>query len=150
MRPHEIDEQGRRWTFPAWAKDLALHLDYLGDLTLVSPVIRTKGPSANSVSLDEPPFDRLKFVDLPYPTSRWEALKTLPRHILQCWRAIGPARVVHCGFAGWPLMQAWVVVPLAKVAGGNSSWPTSNHRRGGRAAPASPGTSDCGVPWVKC
>ena len=71
--PHEIDEQGRRWTFPAWAKDLALHLDYLDDLTLVSPVIRTKGRSANPVPLDEPPFDRLKFVDLPFPTSRWSA-----------------------------------------------------------------------------
>ena len=114
---HEIDEQGRRWTFPAWAKDLALHLDYLHDLTLVSPVTRTKGRSANLVSLDEPPFDRLKFIDLPYPTSRREALKTLPRYFLQCWRAIGPARVVHSGLSGWPFMQAWVVVPLARARG---------------------------------
>ena len=27
--PIEIDEQGRRWTIDQWAKDLALHLDYL-------------------------------------------------------------------------------------------------------------------------
>ena len=113
--PLEIDEQGRRWTNEGWAKDLALHLDYLSDLTLVSPAIRTRTRSDNLVSLDESPFDRLKFVDLPSPTSRWEALKTLPRHILQYWRAIGPARVVHCGFAGWPIIQGWVAVPLAKI-----------------------------------
>lgn len=115
--PLEIDEQGRRWTISTWAKDLALHLDYLTDLTLVSPAIKTKVRSADSVSLDEPPFDRLKFVDLPSPIGRWEALKTLPRHLLQYWRAIGPARVVHCGYAGWPFIMGWVAVPLAKLRG---------------------------------
>jgi glycosyltransferase involved in cell wall biosynthesis len=111
----EIDEEGRRWTDAAWAKDLALHLDYLRDLTLVSPAIKTRKRSANFVSLNESPFDRLKFVDLPCPTSRSEFLETLPRHILQYWRAIGPARIVHCGFAGWPINQGWVAIPLAKV-----------------------------------
>ena len=28
-----------------------------------------------------------------------------------------PARVVHSGFAGWPIIQAWVAVPLAKLRG---------------------------------
>ena len=28
-----------------------------------------RGRSAETVSLDEPPFDRLKFIDLPYPTN---------------------------------------------------------------------------------
>ena len=73
--------------------------------------------SADLVSLDEPPFDRLKFVDLPCPTSKWQALKTLPRHVLQYWRAIGPARIVHVGFGGWPIIQAWLAVPLAKLRG---------------------------------
>ena len=113
--PIEIDEQGRRWTIDQWAKDLALHLDYLDDLTLASP--STPRTSADLVSLDEPPFDRLKFIDLPWATSRWQALKTLPRHVLQYWRAIGPARIVHAGFGGWPIIQAWLVVPLAKLRG---------------------------------
>jgi glycosyltransferase involved in cell wall biosynthesis len=111
--PIEIDEQGRRWTIDQWAKDLALHLDYLDDLTLASPSIRRT--SADLVSLDEPPFDRLKFIDLPWATSKWQALKTLPRHVLQYWRAIGPARIVHAGFGGWPIIQAWLAVPLAKL-----------------------------------
>jgi glycosyltransferase involved in cell wall biosynthesis len=110
----DIDEQGRRWADAAWAKDLALHLDYLSDLTLASPSRKTKTGSANLVSLSEPPFDRLKFVDLPCPTNRWEALKTLPRTIQQYWRAIGAARIVHCGFGGWPIVAGWLAVPLAK------------------------------------
>jgi glycosyltransferase involved in cell wall biosynthesis len=115
--PLEIDEQGRRWTIATWAKDLALHLDYISDLTLVSPAIRVKTRSADTVSLDEAPFDRLKFIDLPSPTTEWEAIRTLPEHLLKYWRAIGPARVVHSGFAGWPIIQAWVAVPLAKLRG---------------------------------
>jgi glycosyltransferase involved in cell wall biosynthesis len=115
--PIEVDEQGRRWTMAAWAKDLALHLDYISDLTLVSPAIRVKMRSAGTVSLDEPPFDRLKFIDLPSPTGKWETLKTLPGHLLKYWQAIGPARVVHSGFAGWPIVQAWIAVPLAKLRG---------------------------------
>jgi glycosyltransferase involved in cell wall biosynthesis len=110
--PIEVDEQGRRWTSASWAKDLALHLDYLTDLTLVSPLTR-KG-SANLVPLDGPPFDRLKFIDLPSPASRGEALRTLPRQVLQYWRAIGRGRVVHAGFAGWPFAQGWLAVPLAR------------------------------------
>ena len=115
--PLEIDEQGRRWTAASWAKDLALHLDYLTDLTLVSPAIRTKSRSSKLISLNEPPFDRLKYVDLPCPTSSWEALKTLPSHVLQYWRAVGRGRIIHAGFAGWPINQGLLAIPLAKVRG---------------------------------
>jgi glycosyltransferase involved in cell wall biosynthesis len=118
VSPHiEIDEHGRRSTDAAWAKDLALHLDYLSDLTLVSTAVKTKRRSANLVSLDESPFDRLKYIDLPCPTSRLEVLKTLPRTVLQYWRAIGPARIVHAGFGGWPIRSGWLAVPMARIRG---------------------------------
>jgi hypothetical protein len=110
----EIDEHGLRWTDAVWARDLALHLAYLRDLTLVSPAVKTKGRSADFVSLNEPPFDRLKFVDLPWPTTKWQALNTMPRHILQYWRAVGRVRIVHCGFGGWPIVAGWVAIPFAK------------------------------------
>jgi glycosyltransferase involved in cell wall biosynthesis len=116
-QPLEVDERGRRWTVDGWAKDLALHLDYIEDLTLVSPAIRVRERSAGTVSLDEPPFDRLKFVDLPHATTKAEALRTLPRHLGQYWRAVGGARVVHAGFAGWPIIMGWVAVPLARLRG---------------------------------
>ena len=111
--PIEIDEQGRRWTVDQWAKDLALHLHYLDDLTLASPARRRT--SADLVSLNEAPFDRLKFIDLPWADSKWQALKTLPKHVLQYWRAIGSAQIVHVGFAGWPIVGGWLAVPLAKL-----------------------------------
>jgi glycosyltransferase involved in cell wall biosynthesis len=113
----EIDEQGRRWTAASWAKDLALHLDYLTDLTVVSPATKTTRHSPKLISLNQPPFDRLKYIDLPSPTSRWEALKTLPRHVLQYWRAIGRGRIVHAGFAGWPINGGLLAIPLAKARG---------------------------------
>jgi hypothetical protein len=43
--PLEIDQEGRRWAAASWAKDLALHLDYLTNLTVVSPATRTKRSS---------------------------------------------------------------------------------------------------------
>ena len=112
---NEVDAQGRRFTDAAWAKDLALHLDYLTDLTVVSPSRRTTTATLHWICLDEPPFDRVKFVDLPCPVGVWQALRTLPRQVVQYWRAIGPARIVHCGFAGWPIVQGWLAVPLAKL-----------------------------------
>jgi glycosyltransferase involved in cell wall biosynthesis len=115
--PLEIDEQGRRWTTASWAKDLALHLDYLTDLTLVSPATQTYRPSPDLVSLNEPQFDRLKYIDLPCPTSHWEALKTMPTHLLQYWRAIDRGRIVHAGFGGWPINGGLVAIPLAKMRG---------------------------------
>ena len=74
----EIDEQGRHWTNAGWAKDLAFHLDYLSDLTLVSPARKLKETSEDLVPLDQPPFDVLKFIDLPCPEGRWEALEQPP------------------------------------------------------------------------
>ena len=38
-----------------------------------------------------------------------------PEHVVQYWRAIGPARIVHTGFGGWPINQGWLAVPLAKL-----------------------------------
>jgi glycosyltransferase involved in cell wall biosynthesis len=113
--PSEIDEQGRRWTDAAWAKDLALHLDYLTDLTLASPFRKTKTCSPKSVSLNEPPFDRLKYIDLPAPLGWWEALTTMPATFVLYWQAVSRGRIVHCGFAGWPIADGWLAIPLAKM-----------------------------------
>jgi len=112
--PLEIDEQGNRWTNDLWAKDLALHLEYLDNLTLASPTRRRK-PGDDLVPLNQPLFDRLKFVDLPLPSSRLEALMSLPREVRQLWRAIGQARIVHTGFGGWPINEGWLATPIAKI-----------------------------------
>ena len=66
--PVSIDGEGRRWTDELWAKDLELHLEYLDDLTLASPAVQEQ-PRERDVCLNQPPFDRLKYIDLPYPRS---------------------------------------------------------------------------------
>ncbi len=113
----EIDAQGRRWTVPAWAKDLALHLDYITDLTLVSPARRVETRSSETVSLDEPPFDRIQFIDLPFPVGWGQAIRTMPLQVRTFWRAMSGAAVVHCGYAGWPFVHASLAVPMARLRG---------------------------------
>jgi glycosyltransferase involved in cell wall biosynthesis len=44
-------------------------------------------------------------------------LKTFPSLIRQYWRAVGRARIVHTGYAGWPIMQGWLAAPLARIRG---------------------------------
>ena len=141
--PLEIDQQGRRWTSASWAKDLALHLDYLSDLTLVSPTTYAKDHSSKLISLSEPPFDRLKYIDLPCPTSHWEALKSLPRHLLRYWQAVGRGQIIHAGFAGWPINAGLLAIPLAKVRG-KFILANVNPRSGGRPQ-AALGAGECGV-----
>lgn len=112
--PLDLDDQGVRWTNDLWAKDLALHLDYISDLTLASPT-RRRNPEGEAFSLAQPPFDRLKFVDLPLPRNRLEAIRTLPRLLSQVWRAVGQAQIAHTGFGVWPIREGWVVVPIARL-----------------------------------
>jgi hypothetical protein len=133
--PLEIDEQGGRWTAASWAKDLALHLDYLTDLTLVSPATHTTGRSPKLVSLNEPPFDRLKYIDLPCPTSRRDALKTLPSHVRQYWRAIDRGRIIHPGSRAGRSTRACSPSRPPNFAG-DSLWPTSNPHSGGLPVPS--------------
>ncbi len=113
----EIDAQGRRWTTMAWAKDLALHLDYITDLTLVSPARRVETRSPTMVSLNEPPFDRIKYIDLPFPVGWWQAIRTMPLQVQTFWRAMSGASIVHCGYAGWPFVHATLAVPMARLRG---------------------------------
>ena len=75
--PVSIDRDGRRWTDELWAKDLELHLEYLADLTLACPIVKQQ-PKERETCLNRPPFDRVKFIDLPYPRSYGAALRSLP------------------------------------------------------------------------
>jgi glycosyltransferase involved in cell wall biosynthesis len=112
--PVSVDSKGRRWTDDLWAKDLALHLDYLADVTLASPCARRE-PGQRDVPLDLPPFDQLKFVDLPYCKSYGEALRTFPRYLSCLWCGARGAAIVHSGFGGWPLTTGWFIAPIGRI-----------------------------------
>src|SRR5260370_25479036 len=59
--PIIIDEEGVRWCNELWAKDLALHLDYLSSVTLACPRIFAK-PTEWDVPLNVVPFGRLHLI----------------------------------------------------------------------------------------
>jgi glycosyltransferase involved in cell wall biosynthesis len=114
--PVVVDSKGRRWCNELWAKDLALHLDYITNLTLGCPC-ELRERSEFDVSMDMPPFDRIKYIDLPDPRSHLEALLKLPRLIARMWQGVRSCKIVHTGFGGWPVSEGWLAVPMGKVLG---------------------------------
>lgn len=111
--PLSIDGEGRRWTDELWAKDLELHLDYLEDLTLACPVVRNE-PGVRDICLNQPPFDRLRFIDLPYPRSHLGAIWSLGDVVFKLWNGTRDAAIVHSGFGGWPFAEGWILTPIGK------------------------------------
>ena len=112
--PVSIDGEGRRWTDELWAKDLELHLEYLDDLTLASPAVQEQ-PRERDVCLNQPLFDRLKYIDLPYPRSYGAALRCLPGLVRKLWSGARNASIVHSGFGGWPIAEGWLLTPIGKL-----------------------------------
>ena len=114
--PIIIDDEGVRWCHELWAKDLALHLDYLSNVTLACPRIFAK-PTEQDVPLNVAPFDRLQFIDLPAPRNHWDAIILFPELLWKMWRGIRKANIVHTGFGGWPISEGWLAVPMGKLQG---------------------------------
>jgi len=110
--PFVVDTDGRRWIDKLWAKDLSEHTRYIRRLILASPRRNGTAP-AHAIAFDESPeLAGITCVDLPFPRHLLSALAMLPRTAAILWRAIGAARFVHSGVAGWPIPEAWILVPL--------------------------------------
>jgi glycosyltransferase involved in cell wall biosynthesis len=114
--PVVLDSQGLRWCNELWAKDLALHLEYINHLLLGCPC-EFREPNEFDVALDGPPFDRVEFVDFPNPRNHVEALFKLPRLAAKIWRGVRLCEIVHTGFGGWPISEGWLAVPIGKLLG---------------------------------
>ncbi len=110
--PFYIDESGRRFVDPLWAKDLIEHTRYIERLVLASPVREGPRP-ANAVALDDfEELRRVSCVELPDARSLGEALRQLPRTWQLLSQASASAALVHSAVAGWPLPEAWVLAPV--------------------------------------
>jgi glycosyltransferase involved in cell wall biosynthesis len=114
--PIIIDENGVRWCGELWAKDLALHLNYLTNVTVACPRIFAK-PTELDVPLNVAPFDRLQFIDLPAPRNHVDAIGLLPEMLWKMWRGIRKSTIIHTGFGGWPISEGWLAVPIGKLQG---------------------------------
>jgi glycosyltransferase involved in cell wall biosynthesis len=112
--PIKIDRNGTRWCSELWAKDLALHLEYLTNLTLACPCFFEE-PASNDKPLNVAPFDRLQFVELPGSRSYGEALQTFPALLSKLWHGVRRSNIVHAGFGGWPISEGWLTIPIGKL-----------------------------------
>src|ERR1700688_279137 len=112
----KVDRDGIRWADPLWAKDLALHLDYIENLTLACPRVYADHLAAD-VALVGEPFDRINFVELPRPKNHLDAILTLPETIKKIWSAVGANVITHTGFGGWPISEGLLAVPVARIRG---------------------------------
>ena len=112
-----VDAEGRRWIHPLWAKDLARHADYIGQLTYAAPATR-EPPPPDFVALDaSPALASVRCVDLPLSRTLSSALLNLPRVLAVLWREVGRARIVHTAMAGWPFPEAWLLLPIVRLRG---------------------------------
>jgi glycosyltransferase involved in cell wall biosynthesis len=111
-----VDRAGVRWTDRLWAKDLALHLDYIENITLACPRDFSE-PADSDVALRGEPFDRIKFVELPRPKNHIDAILSLPETFSKMWGAVGANTIIHTGFGGWPISEGLFAAPMAKLRG---------------------------------
>ena len=110
--PFHVDGQGRRHLDPLWAKDLVEHTRYIERLVLAAPARHGPLP-ANTVAMDDGEALRnVRCVELPATEGYLSALRRLPATWGALWRATSGAAIVHCGVAGWPFPEAWVLAPV--------------------------------------
>jgi glycosyltransferase involved in cell wall biosynthesis len=114
--PVVMDSCGRRWCNELWAKDLAIHLEYINDLIVGCPC-ESREPNEFDVAMDQPPFNRVRFIDFPNSKNHLEALLSLPSLVRSIWRGVRLGKIVHTGFGGWPISEGWLAVPIGKLLG---------------------------------
>jgi glycosyltransferase involved in cell wall biosynthesis len=106
-----IRDGDRFWAEPLWHKDLLLHLVAADHVSLACPVER------GAVPPDWLPIDQPAITILPLPPLGRRTPLDLPLIAVRLWRAIGQARIVHTGIAGWPFALGWIAVPIARARG---------------------------------
>lgn len=114
--PIKVAPDGTRWADDLWAKDLALHIEYIQSLTLICPSINAR-PLPGDVRLDVEPFSRIKIVELSQPKSIIGALKALPLTIKRMWSAVRDNEIVHTGFGWWPIGEGLIAAPICRLQG---------------------------------
>lgn len=112
--PLKRDSTGTYWADASWAKDLALHTEYIKRLTLICPCDRAE-PSAGDVPFSDAALSGIKIIELYSPKTTGDALKNLPHTITSMWRAVRDNSIIHTGFGWWPIGEGLIVTPMAKL-----------------------------------
>lgn len=112
--PLKRDSTGMYWADASWAKDLALHTEYIKRLTLICPCDRAE-PSAGDVPFSDAALSGIKIIELYSPKTTGDVLKNLPHTITSMWRAVRDNSIIHTGFGWWPIGEGLIVTPMAKL-----------------------------------
>lgn len=113
--PWYQDADGQIWLDHLWWHDLAEHLNYLSDLTILAPRVAYDPDIEGLIAVPEAAMKVLNFAALPAFGSTKAAVLGLPRTFLAARRAVQGADVVHSGIAGWPIPPGFLVNPLAWI-----------------------------------
>jgi glycosyltransferase involved in cell wall biosynthesis len=112
--PFYKDQSGRSYLNDLWAKDLVEHARYLPNLLLASP-LSNMPPPENAVCIDEiPQLRSIQRIELSKP----RGVLSVVSHIAmaaQLWKALERAAIVHTSVAGWPIPEAWFIVPMLRL-----------------------------------
>ena len=112
--PFYRDQDGRCYLNDLWAKDLAEHTRYLPKLTLAAP-LSSLPPPENTVCVDEiPALRNVRRVELSKPRGRMSIVAHF-RMAFQLWKALENIDIVHTSVAGWPIPEAWFLVPMLRL-----------------------------------
>ncbi len=113
--PHYQNPDGTYSVDQLWHKDLQIHRYYLSNLRLASPRRLGQAPQTTRVLEDTQGMGRLSHVPMPDPSSVPGSLLTTPQTLLELWKAVGQADVVHVGVGGWPYPIGWPAALFAKI-----------------------------------
>lgn len=104
--PCYVDDSGERYLDELWAKDLAEHLEYIDQLTLVCPIVNATPPPGHVALSTVGRCSTIELVHLPvFPRFRW-AFGGNPIALRRLWKAIGRSSIVHSTVSDrvtWPV-----------------------------------------------
>lgn len=98
-------------TDPLWAKDLALHLEYLEDFVLCCPVEGLDKAPRNAVAVTGLPSDRVIALRRDY--GYLSVLRNLVPNFRKVRHALRQTSVAHSGGAGWAFPLSFYILALA-------------------------------------